>query len=207
MVVERETVAGPGQHDRKTLNLARGLKFNAGLTLAAARPWFDRWWAASHPNCEDQDGDAAWFKFERVWELARDPLDSPGVAARVLASLDTLPTAPEAAAFAPKLGLLVSALAVMGVESGGPFALSARQVAVAFVVSTRTAHEWLGGIERRGLVETVDRGRPGANGTGIARRLLWIGAPTRDHGPEADSSMHTLAPCRNARHTDEVKGR
>lgn len=202
-VIERAAVTGPGQHDGKTLTLARGLKLHAGLTLDGARPWFDRWWADARPHCGDQDGDAALFKFERAWETARIPLGAPGVAARVLARLDTLPDAPEAAGFGPKLGRLVSALAAIGDETGGePFALSARQVADAFGVSATAAHEWLRGIERRGLVESVDRGRPGANGTGRARRLRWIGAKNEQ------PTSHGVAPCRTARHNDDTrKGR
>ena len=60
-------VDGPHQHDRRTMTLAQGLKWNAGIaTLAEARPAFNRWWEAARPHCAEQDDDAAWFKFARV---------------------------------------------------------------------------------------------------------------------------------------------
>lgn len=175
-VLARTAVRGAGQHDAMTLRLARGLKLNAGISPMEARPWFDRWWAVAAPHCSNGDPDAALFKFQRAWETAAIPLDNPGVAARVLAMLDTLPPVPEESGFGPALGRLVRALAEMGRLTGdAPFALSARMVADACDVTVATAHEWLTGLVRCGLLECPDRGHPGVKGKGRARRLRWIG--------------------------------
>lgn len=175
-VLASAAVTGPGQHDAMTLQLARGLKLNAGISPTEARPWFDRWWSAAAPHCSNSDPDAAWFKFQRAWETAAISLDNPGVAARVLAVMDTLPPVPEESDFGPALRRLVRALAEMGrLTKGAPFALSARMVADAFDVGVATAHEWLTGLVRCGLLECTDRGQPGAKGKGRARRLRWIG--------------------------------
>jgi hypothetical protein len=176
-VIEMARVNGPGQHDSQTLVLARGLRLNAGLPSSdAARPHFDCWWVSACPRCADHDADASWFKFERAWDTVTIPLLAPGIAASVLAIIDRLPDVREAAGFGPKVRRLVNALAEMGRRSGGqPFALSARMVGDALGVSVATAHEWMGGLVRRGLLRCTDRGRPGTDGTGKARRLVWMG--------------------------------
>ncbi|MBX3367239.1 MAG: bifunctional DNA primase/polymerase [Phycisphaeraceae bacterium] len=175
-VIESAKVDGPHLHDPMTLRLARGLKLNARVpSIEAAQVHFDAWWAKSRPHCSDQDTEAARFKFERAFLSARDPLGSPGVAASVLASVNELPSALASKPFGMPLARFVDALAEMGRRSEGtPFALSARMVARAFGVSDSVAHEWMKGLERRGLIRTTDRGRAGANGTGKARRIMVL---------------------------------
>lgn len=175
-VINSARVNGPHLHDPMTIRLARGLKLNAGIaSVDAARIHFDRWWAEARPHCSDQDTDAALFKFERAWHTARVPLGSPGVAVTVLASVDELPSALASRPFGMPLARFVDALAEMGRRSEGtPFALSARMVATAFGVGDSVAHEWMKGLERRGLIRTTDRGRAGANGTGKARRIIVL---------------------------------
>jgi hypothetical protein len=176
-VLSRAQVNGRGQQDLQTLVLARGLKLNARLpSAAAARPYFDRWWRTAQTHCSDQDPDAALFKFERAWDTCTIPLDMPGIAASVLEKIGTLPDVPEAEMFGPKLAQLVRALAEMGRLSGGQaFAISARMIAEALKVADSTAHEWIGGLERKRLVRCLDRGRAGNDGKGRARRLVWLG--------------------------------
>lgn len=166
-----------GQHDAQTLTLARGLKWNVGLSgVGEARPAFGRWWERTRPFCSDQDPDAAWFKFERAWATATIPLGCAGVAAATLRELDRLAAVACGEGCGPNLRRLVNALCEMGRRtSGAPFALSARMAADACGVGVATAHEWLGGLERVGLIRCVDRGRAGANGAGRARRLVWVG--------------------------------
>ena len=171
-------VDGPGQHDVCTLKLARGLKLDCGLGLDAARPWFARWWAEAKPHCRDRDDDAAMFKWERAFETADCPLRGAGLAQRMLDRVDQLPPVPEEAGFGEGCAKLIRVLAACGKEAPGrPFAISARMVSASLGVSHGTAHEWLRGLERRGLVACPDRGKPGADGTGRARRLVWLGRP------------------------------
>ncbi len=176
-VLSRAQVNGRGQQDLQTLVLARGLKLNARLpSAAAARPYFDRWWRTAQTHCSEQDPDAALFKFERAWDTCTIPLGMPGIAASVLEKIGTLPDVPEAGMFGPKLAQLVRALAEMCRLSGGQaFAISARMIAEALKVADSTAHEWIGGLERKGLVRCLDRGRAGNDGKGRARRLVWLG--------------------------------
>lgn len=174
-VMELARVTGSGQHDFCTMKLARGLKLNCKLTIEQARPWFDRWWKDARPHCRDDDPDAAWFKFERGWRLARIGLGQ-GMAATVLGDLPAVPLVPEAARFSERLGKFVSVLAAIGSQCPGePFAISAHMVAAAFNVSPMTAQAWFDGLESRHLIKVSNRGRPGANGAGRARRIVWIG--------------------------------
>ncbi|MBC8134084.1 MAG: bifunctional DNA primase/polymerase [Deltaproteobacteria bacterium] len=176
-VIEMSRVTGAGQHDAKTLMLARGLKWNAGVSsVILARPHFDKWWQAGHSHCADRDADAAWFKFERAWDTANVPLATVGVAAGVLMQLDSLLDVPGTEMFGSKLRRFVTALHEMSRRSRGqPFAISAYMVSEAFDVGVATAHEWFQGLLRRGMIECTDKGKAGANGKGRARRIRWIG--------------------------------
>lgn len=179
-VIEALRVTGPCQHDSLTFDLARGLRVNCGIASAQAARWaFDRWWAFSQPFCSAADDpDAAWFKFERAWDIAFIPLGKAGVGATVLVIANQLPDVPGSDRFGPKLRVLVNALAEMGRRARGtPFALSARMVGEAFGVGVATAHEWLKGLEKQGVVRCTHRGNAGANGTGRARRLIYLGCP------------------------------
>jgi hypothetical protein len=175
-VLNLAIVNGIGQHDTKTLTLARGLKFNCGMTQEEARPYFDRWWAASRAHCRDADPDAAWFKFLRAWDTSGVPLNGLGVAARVLGALHAVPLLPEAARYGPTLARFASALAEMArLQPDEPFAVSAHMVARSFGVNPGTAQWWFTGLDRDGVIRCVDRGKAGANGTGRARRIVFLG--------------------------------
>ena len=178
-MVERFRVKGPGEHDASTLLLARGLKFDSGVPdLESARPYFDAWWKASRVRCSDPDDDAAWFKFERAWRDARCPINAKGVAAQVLETIECAPDEPSGSQFGPKLRLLVNGLAEMGRRnSGAPFAISAKMVSEKFSVSMSTSQAWFTGLESLGIIRCVDRGRPGTNGSGRARRIVFVGCP------------------------------
>ncbi len=175
-VLKRCAVKGPGQHDTMTFDLARGLKIDCGLTIQLARPYFDRWWRDARPHCSEQDDDAAWMKFERAWGDALIGIGTPGIARSVLACVETLPVRPEEAGLGRNLALAVRAFAEMGRRAGGqPFACSARMLGERFGVSDQSAHEWIRGLVRWGWLKCTDRGRRGVNGSGKARRLVWVG--------------------------------
>jgi hypothetical protein len=185
-VIELAKVTCRGQHDSMTMTLGRGLKINAGLSVEAARPHFERWWASAKPHCDAQDPDAAWGKFRRCWELARIGIDQGGIAARMLAR-DDHPAVPEESRYGPGMTGLIRALAAMGKANGGqPFAISAGMVAERFGVSNMTAHYWLTGLALDGLIEVPDRGRSGAAGKRRARRLRWKGGG--GGGPRVDGA-------------------
>lgn len=179
-LVRQEVVKGPGEHDARTMNLARGLKFDCRIpNCQAAMPYFEKWWAASKPNCSNQFDEEGRWKFERAWETAQIPLSGGGIAERVfaLAAAQPLPEVPACARYQnPLVRLLVAALAEMGRQARGEiFALSSHQAGAFLGVASTQAHRWLRALVRDGVIECTDRGSPG-KGYGRAARYRWVGA-------------------------------
>lgn len=186
-VIEHAAIKGAGQHDRCSLMLARGLRLNCGLTLEQALPYYQQWWAKGVLHCSNQDPDAALFKFEDAWSRVRVSLGA-GVAQEVLDQLKSVVSVPESLRFGPGCSRLVSALAEMSRRVGGEdFKISAHMVAEALGVTPQTAHEWFGLLSRRKLITVVDRGKPGTGGSGVARRIRWLGSTP----PAPTTNEHT----------------
>jgi len=174
-------IDGPGQHEIENMKLARGLKLDAELTLDECQPWFREWFTLGSRHLSDPDPDAGWFKFVRAFRSAACPLLAPGIAARVLARIDSLPPSPDETG-GPNLVRLIRVIdAIERWISDAPFAISAQMLGKGLGVSNATAHDLLWGIVEMGLVECVDPGRRGAGGTGKARLLRRVRGRATGH--------------------------
>ena len=155
---------GRGQHDRCSMNFARGAKMNLGYaTPEAAQAMFDRWWARARPLCAEQDDDSAWFKFVRGFDGARIPLGANGLASMALeaAKRGPLPLAANKMR-TERMRLLVGMCCHLKRMTGGSFRLSCWQLGELFGVKPAQAWEWLRNLERALVIRCVDRGQGGA---------------------------------------------
>lgn len=169
-------VTGPGQHDQKTLMLARFVKLGVGVrTAAEARPWFDLWYEKGKSSMRESDPDLARMKFNRAFDLARIPLNySPAV--RAMERVQTEPPPPEVQQYrGEKTRKLVALLFQLGQMAGTEvFALSSHQAARLIGTDPGTAHTALHELAADGLIQCADRGRPGPPGSKAAR-WRWLG--------------------------------
>lgn len=167
----RETVPkGPTQHDKRTMDFARGLRINLGVTDPdQAQPIFDRWFALARPNLADQDYDAGWFKFLRAFEGARVPLGAKDFATPALAAAKSKPL-PKVAdkVRGERARLLIGMCRELAATMRGPFKLSCHQIAALFGVKPAQAWEWLRGLERLKILKCIDRGKGGYAGHNAA---------------------------------------
>jgi hypothetical protein len=177
-VVHNTTVTGRGQHNKRSFDLARGLRINCQLSQADAVAHFWTWWTASKPFCREQDDDVALEQFLRDYDNVLHGLGE-GVAAQVLKAISTLQPPPdlEGRVVGTNKRLLICAMYAIGERVGRePFALSCHMAAKALGISPEAADKLISSIARDGLIEVVHPGRPGAGGTGRARRLRWLGS-------------------------------
>lgn len=167
---------GRGQHDRCSLNLARGAKLHLGYaTPEAARAMFDRWWDRAAPFCAEHDADTAWFKFVRGFEAARIPLGATDLVAVAFEAAKRGPLPKAADRFrTDRMRLLVGVCWHMQRLAGGPFKMSCHQLAKMYGVHPNQPWEWLCGLEKSLVVRRLDRGRGGAVG-GKAATFAYIG--------------------------------
>jgi hypothetical protein len=170
-VIDETLPTGRGQHDRKTLDLARGLKLNVRLcNVQEAKAAFDRWFSVAQPFISDQDWDEGWAKFVRAWEKANIPLGDGGFAEEALRRAHTA-TPPRIAleARTDRARLLITMMRELSLLVKGPFKLSTHQLGRLFGVSNTRAWEWLRGLEAHGVLKCLNRGVRGRPGHGAAK--------------------------------------
>lgn len=169
-VIQGSMPKGPGEHDRKNMDLARGIRVNLGINeLDAAQPIFERWFEQARACISDKDYDLAWFKFMRAFELARIPLGARDLATRAYeaAKNSPFPTCVERVR-GDRTKLLVAICAQMHFLVGGRFKLSCHQVADLLHMHPSQASALLHGLTKVLILRCVDRGRPGTPGRGAA---------------------------------------
>ncbi|MFM9957649.1 MAG: bifunctional DNA primase/polymerase [Phycisphaerales bacterium] len=179
-VIERTLPTGPGEHDSATLALARGLKLNVGMDFSGAEDVFERWFERARPSISNQDYEFAQDKFVRAWDMALVPLSS-GTIEAVFEFAKMVPV-PEEAKRVRSLSArrLVPIVVAASALRSDPFPLSCHEVARALVSEGRECdpkdvHRWLHmDLVRAGILECVDRGRPGLAGKGAAKWRLLI---------------------------------
>jgi|GEM_PF-1310668 len=175
-VIEETVPRGPGKHDSKTFELARGLKLNAGLaTLAEAQPYFDEWFRRAAPYISNTDWDEGWMKFARAWPLAKIPLGRKNFAAEAFLRAQTAtPPKIAMAARTERSRLVITMLRELSLIMRGPFKLSSHQLGHLFGVTHVRAWDWLNGLEALGVIKRVHRGSSGRPGHGAAT-IEYIG--------------------------------
>jgi hypothetical protein len=175
-VIEQTLPRGPGKHDTKTFDLARGLKLNVGLaTLADAQPYFDEWFRRAGPYISNTDWDEGWMKFARAWPLAKLPLGTKNLAAEAFLRAQTAaPPKVAMAARTERTRLLITMLRELALIVQGPFKLSSHQLGHLFGVTHVRAWEWLNGLEALSVIRRVHRGSSGRPGHGAAT-IEYIG--------------------------------
>jgi hypothetical protein len=182
-LVQQELVTGPGQHDSRTMRLARGLKLDCGIQkLSDALPYFYVWWELSRQFCNNESTEEARWKFQRAFDTAVVPLNGVGVAAKAFAaaSLSPIPEPSFAAEYEnPNVRSLLGVLWSIGEMIGGEvFALSSYQAAEFLGVAPRQAHRYLQGLVSDGVLICEDPGTPGKD-SGKAARYRWQGGGER----------------------------
>jgi hypothetical protein len=161
---------GPGEHDRRTMDFARCLRLNLGITsVEEARPLFDRWFGVAQRHFSDPDWDTGWFKFLRAFESARVPYGASNFAARALEAARVNPLPKIAEQFrGEQVRMLVGVCKELSRMMGGRFKLSCHQIGAMFGVKPPHAWDWLRGLERAMVLKCVDRGKPGRAGKNAA---------------------------------------
>ncbi len=183
-VIRQTMPDGPGQRNLLLLNLARGLKHDAGMGNAPRdelKRIVRRWWTQAQPFITTGDFDTTWFDFLHSWERAKFPLRCD-LAALAWSRCQSAKLPREAAAYdEPDLkrlvGLCVELQRMKGVaEDGEPVAwsLSCSQVSrllwgATDPVSRRKANRWLNGLAADGVLKIVKRGKAGPPGSPATR--------------------------------------
>jgi hypothetical protein len=76
-VIESTLPAGPGERNARLLDLARGLRFNAGMAGASSDELHSilrRWWELAKPSIRTRDLDSSWIDFRHAFSRAKYPL-------------------------------------------------------------------------------------------------------------------------------------
>lgn len=174
---------GRGQHDRCSMDFARGARLNLGYaTPEAAAAMFERWWERARPFCADQDADTSWFKFVRGFDAARFPLGVKNLASIAFERAKREPL-PKAAAKmrTDRMRLLVGTCCNLQRMARGPFKLSCHQLAGLYNVNPGQAWEWLLGLQREGVLRCLDRGQGGAKSRRAAM-FEYLGDDPKEQG-------------------------
>jgi hypothetical protein len=171
-------VRGRGEHDAKTMDLARYLKFDLMLDLDAAYPHFQAWHERGKRYMSEPDPDFGWAGFERAFHSARIP---PGASpARDAIKRARMGPQPAIAMRygSPKVRLLVALLYELDRQAPGrDIVLSSYLAAELIETDQRSAYDALWKLVRDGVIENVYRGQRGHGGKpDTASRWRWIGS-------------------------------
>ena len=175
-VIEKTLPTARGQRNARILNLARGLKFNAGLadrSFSELRPIVRKWLTLGLERgvIGTRDFDETWGDFVYAWNHARAPLGDVIDGAWVRVTSEPLPE--EALRYDTKpVRLLVALCKVLGGLSGdGKFFLSSHDAGRLLRQYPQQVRRKLAMIEADRLIKTLRKGIPRV----IATRFRWTG--------------------------------
>ena len=164
----------PRQRNRRILDLARGLRFDAGLQDLAfrdLRPIVKRWHVAALPFVATRDFDETWADFIRAWPRVRLPLSGGLDAAWQYAQSAPLPSA--AADYDnPLVRQLVALCHALKDSTEGKFFLSTHGAARLLGALPMQVLRWLRMLEVDGIIKLLLRGDPVVRRAG---RYKWTG--------------------------------
>ena len=96
VIIEKTQPRQPGERHRCVFNLARGLRFDAGMedaTFSDLKPYVRKWFEMAKPQIATQDFSETWSDFVHAWPRAKSPLSNTPLDEAFAAALSgTLPT-------------------------------------------------------------------------------------------------------------------
>ena len=144
------------QRNACVLTLARGLKFNCGLTLAEAKPFVRIWHKEALPVIGTKSFDVTWGDFVRAWTRAVVPLYGDPVKEAFQQALDgRLPSVVEEYDSQPVKLLLGVCANLAALRPDGHFFLSSHDVAGLLGVEPAQAWKWLHMFCAEDVIELV----------------------------------------------------
>ncbi len=170
-------VRGSGEHDAKTMDFARFLKYDLMLGLDASLPYFRDWHEQGKRYMSEPDPELGWFKFERAYLSARIPRGS----SPAREAMERVRKGPQPAIAmqydSPKTRLLVALLYELDKRAPGKvIVLSSHLAGDLIETDQKIAYDALWKLVRDGVIENVTRGKQGHGGRpNTASRWRWIG--------------------------------
>ena len=173
-VVRMTLPTGPGQRNKRILDLARGLRFNAGLAdkpFPELRPYVEKWHAQAVAAIRTKEFDETWADFVHAWTRARAPLGDVIQAAWENVTAGPLPE--EALSYDTEPVRLLVALCktLGGLSEDGNFFLSSHVAARLLELRPEQVRRKLKMIEADGRIQTRKKGNAHR-----ATRFRWTGS-------------------------------
>jgi hypothetical protein len=188
-----------GERNSLLLNLARGLKFDAGMAkagFAELRPLVRKWHGKALAIIATKDFDTTWMDFQNAWRTAKYPL-SFKADSWAFQQARTLPLPPEAAEYdSEPVKLTVAACCHLNsIHPGRPFFLSSHRAAAELKIGHDRALRMLHMLAGDGRLEIIERGNERR-----ANRYRWLASasvtPPTTAGPSEPSTPQTGCKCK-----------
>jgi len=174
-IIEKTLPKQPSERNNRLFDLARGLKFNAGMAgtpSAQLKPIVRRWFDLALPIITTKSFDTTWADFLHGWKTARHPIGADMIdRAALLVDPQDLPVEAEQydTDAAKRLCGLCSAIATIS-DSGGNFFLSSHDAAARLGIPQMQCWRLLQMFVSDGVLACVERGNARR-----ATRYRWLG--------------------------------
>ncbi|MEI6166974.1 MAG: hypothetical protein WCS52_07245 [bacterium] len=161
-----------GKWDKSILDLARGLKFEAGMagqSVDVLRPIVEEWHMKAIRILGDRRWAYTWYSFVYSWRHARVPLTGDPILVAMQNVVDDPPSIP-AWIKDKNLRLIYVTLLRLSEQDGGRFFVSCRKLGEMLGMSHETARSRLKVLLAAGVIEKAKAHTPSR-----ATRYLWRG--------------------------------
>ncbi len=174
----------PGERNRRLLDLARGLRFNAGMgdsEITELRHIVRKWYSAALSVIRTKSFDDTWAEFIHAWDRARLPLGIDAITAAweksQNTSLPAIATQYDNELVRQLVGLCA---ALASFSSDGRFFLSTHKAGPLLNEKPMTVWRWMKMLEADKLIRVITKGRQP-----LATRYRWIHTPSNENAKMA----------------------